>query len=87
MGFTIVHLNSFLLWFSGALGRTRTYNLQIRSLSLYPVELREQMVSAVGFEPTTLASQTQCATRLRYAELDGVGGRTRTDMGTMPQRF
>ena len=26
-----------------------------------------EMVGAIGFEPTTLWSQTRCATRLRYA--------------------
>jgi hypothetical protein len=38
---------------------------------LYPTELRAEierktMVGAIGFEPTTLWSQTRCATRLRY---------------------
>ena len=28
---------------------------------------RGEMVGAIGFEPTTLWSQTRCATRLRYA--------------------
>ena len=27
------------------------------------------MVGAIGFEPTTLWSQTRCATRLRYTEI------------------
>ena len=30
-------------------------------------EERDNMVGAEGFEPTTPASQTLCATRLRYA--------------------
>lgn len=39
---------------------------------LYPVELRAlncrlQLVGVVGFELTTLCSQSRCATRLRYA--------------------
>ena len=29
-------------------------------------EPRDYLVGAVGFEPTTLWSQTRCATRLRY---------------------
>lgn len=30
------------------------------------------MVGAIGFEPTTLCSQSRCATRLRYAPTEGV---------------
>ncbi len=33
------------------LGRVRTYNLQIRSLWLYPIELRVHFVEQDGFEP------------------------------------
>ena len=36
----------------GALDRTRTYNLQIRSLLLYPFELREPLERVKGIEPS-----------------------------------
>ena len=49
-------------------------DLLLRRQLLYPVELRalegenqKWMVGAVGFELTTLCSQSRCATRLRYA--------------------
>ena len=32
------------------------------------------MVGDVGFEPTTLWSQTRCATRLRYTPINYSGG-------------
>ena len=31
------------------------------------IDKMRKLVGAVGFEPTTLWSQTRCATRLRYA--------------------
>jgi hypothetical protein len=59
---------------SGGLpGGDRTPDPQLRRLMLYPTELRAEIVSenmmvgAKGFEPSTLWSQTRCATRLRYA--------------------
>ena len=59
---------------SGVPGGTRTPDLLLRRQLLYPVELRalevearEELVGAVGFELTTLCSQSRCATRLRYA--------------------
>ena len=30
------------------------------------------VVGAIGFEPTTLWSQTRCATRLRYAPIEAL---------------
>ena len=58
----------------GVPGGTRTPDLLLRRQLLYPVELRalegdagKEMVGAVGFELTTLCSQSRCATRLRYA--------------------
>ena len=59
---------------AGVPGGTRTPDLLLRRQLLYPVELRalevearEELVGAVGFELTTLCSQSRCATRLRYA--------------------
>jgi hypothetical protein len=65
--------------------RDRTPDPQLRRLMLYPTELRAQstkalsgplffelMVGAKGFEPSTLWSQTRCATRLRYAPTAGI---------------
>ena len=57
----------------GVPGGTRTPDLLLRRQLLYPVELRalegesRKLVGAVGFELTTLCSQSRCATRLRYA--------------------
>ena len=59
----------------GTPDRNRTCNPRLRRSVLYPVELRALMpirakallVGAVGFELTTLCSQSRCATRLRYA--------------------
>ncbi len=56
----------------GLPGGDRTPDPQLRRLLLYPTELRAEierknMVGAKGFEPSTLWSQTRCATRLRYA--------------------
>ena len=59
--------------FCGLPGGDRTPDPQLRRLLLYPTELRAEierkkdMVGAKGFEPSTLWSQTRCATRLRYA--------------------
>ena len=63
---------------TGVPGGTRTPDLLLRRQLLYPVELRalegcctmqqgKKLVGAVGFELTTLCSQSRCATRLRYA--------------------
>ena len=38
---------------SGLSGGTRTPDLQLRRLLLYPVELRTDLVGPVGVEPTT----------------------------------
>ena len=55
----------------GLPGGDRTPDNLLRRQVLYPTELRAAgtltMVGAIGFEPTTLWSQTRCATRLRYA--------------------
>jgi hypothetical protein len=32
-----------------------------------PLQMREILVGAIGFEPTTPCAQGRCATRLRYA--------------------
>ncbi len=64
----------------GAPERIRTSDPQIRSLVLYPAELRAPLccravldgrfssclVGVAGFEPATPTSRTWCATRLRY---------------------
>ena len=34
-----------------------------------PVRLLEEMVGVIGFEPTTLWSQTRCATKLRHTPM------------------
>src|SRR5262249_24050075 len=62
--------------------RIRTFDLQLRRLTLYPAELRAlarclgtlhgarkalDLVGARGFEPPTPCSQSRCATRLRHA--------------------
>ena len=55
---------------AGAGGETRTPNIQIRSLTLYPVELRpqvenlsaERMGRAKGFEPSTTGITIQSST-------------------------
>ena len=68
---------------TGVPGGTRTPDLLLRRQLLYPVELRalegdagktgKKLVGAVGFELTTLCSQSRCATRLRYAPTRGNG--------------
>ena len=50
------------------------------------------MVGVVGFEPTTLCSQSRCATRLRYTPNNdllsiGASGRTRTGMPSLAGDF
>ena len=56
----------------GLPGGDRTPDNRLRRPVLYPTELRAErgqeklMVGAKGFEPSTLWSQTRCATRLRY---------------------
>ena len=53
----------------GAGDEIRTRDLQLGRLSLYQLSY-SRMVGAAGFEPTTLCSQSRCATRLRYAPID-----------------
>ena len=47
----------------------------------------KRMVGAIGFEPTTLWSQTRCATRLRYAPPSGIVRAVSVRLGaTAPRR-
>ena len=73
----------------GAPERIRTSDPQIRSLVLYPAELRAPffdsrrlsrrfsscLVGVAGFEPATPTSRTWCATRLRYTPMPPPEGR------------
>ena len=68
---------------NGAPDRIRTCDHPLRRRMLYPTELQahylrskiigesrlEELVGAVGFEPTTPWSQTRCATKLRHAPI------------------
>lgn len=46
----------------GGLGRTRTFNLLIRSQVLYPIKLRGHVVPPTGFEPVTHELKARCST-------------------------
>ena len=56
----------------GALGRTRTCDLRLRRLLLYPAELRARkwwilkVVRSIGIEPITLRSEVWCSIQLSY---------------------
>ena len=68
---------------NGAPDRDRTCDHPLRRRMLYPTELQahylrskiigksrlEELVGAVGFEPTTPWSQTRCATKLRHTPI------------------
>ena len=41
--------------------------LELKTFSLNANYLKNKLVGEIGFEPTTLWSQTRCATRLRYS--------------------
>ena len=78
-----------VLYQNGAPERIRTSDPQIRSLVLYPAELRAPfllpdtlegcsssfLVGVAGFEPATPTSRTWCATRLRYTPMPAPEGR------------
>ncbi len=49
------------------LGRVRTYNLQIRSLWLYPIELRVHFVEQDGFEPPLVGLQPRALPLYYYS--------------------
>ena len=50
----------------GAADGTRTRNSQLGRLELYQLNYGRKLVGPAGFEPTTLCSQSRCATKLRY---------------------
>ena len=55
------------LWVvNGAADGTRTRNNQLGRLRLYQLNYGRVLVGPAGFEPTTLCSQSRCATKLRY---------------------
>ena len=51
---------------NGAADGTRTRNKQLGRLLLYQLNYGRKLVGPAGFEPTTLCSQSRCATKLRY---------------------
>ena len=51
---------------NGAADGTRTRNSQLGRLELYQLNYGRTVVGPAGFEPTTLCSQSRCATKLRY---------------------